>query len=109
MQKKDWNKEFKKLTASKGSDPSKIAASPYRDWRIVVAGFFIGLVALLGFNIYISFEINQDNFSLVTPKSDQGVSFNNEGLATVLEGLAAKETTFERLKIEGVPVVDPSL
>lgn len=109
MFKKDWNKEFKKLTASKSFDPFKIELTPYRDWRFLVAGFFVALVLSVGFNIYMSIEINRDNFFTTVPKIEQGAMFNNEGLTTVLDDLAAKEVAFEKLRTEGVQVVDPSL
>lgn len=109
MFKKDWNKEFKKMTASKGSDPFKAETTPYRDWRYVVEGFFLALTLSVGFNIYMSIEINRDSFFTTTPKSDPGVVFNSEGLTAVLGNLTAKEVAFEKLRTEGVSVVDPSL
>ncbi len=109
MFKKDWNKEFKKLTASKGSDPFKAEPTPYRDWRSLVIGFFLLLCLSVGFNIYMSIEINRDSFFTTTPKSEPGVVFNSEGLSAVLGGLAEKEATFEKIRTEGVSVVDPSL
>jgi hypothetical protein len=109
MFKKDWNKEFKKLTASKETDTFRIEPTPYRDWRFLVMGFFVTLILSVGFNIYMSIEINRDSFFTTTPKNEQGVTFDREGLAAVLSGLAAKEAAFEKLRIEGVSVVDPSL
>ncbi|HAT68791.1 MAG: hypothetical protein A2481_03690 [Candidatus Yonathbacteria bacterium RIFOXYC2_FULL_47_9] len=109
MFKKDWNKEFKKMTASKGVDPFKVEPTPYRDWRFLVIGFFVILTSSIGFNIYMSIEINRDSFFTTTPKVEEGTHFNSEGLAIVLGDLASKEVAFEKLRIEGVPVVDPSL
>lgn len=109
MLKKDWGKEFKKLTTSKGFDVSKKEPAPYHDWRLLVIGFFVALVLSVGFNIYMSIEINRDSFFTTTPKVEQGVVFNSEGLTWVLQDLASKEAAFEKLKTEGLPVVDPSL
>lgn len=109
MLKKDWVKKFKKLFSSKGSDPMRMEVAPYRDWRIVVMSFFAGLVVSLGFNIYMSIEINRDSFFTATPKSGEEVALNKEGLEKVLAGFAEKEATFEKVKTEGVSVVDPSL
>lgn len=109
MLKKDWNKEIKKLTTSKGSDPFKVELTPYRDWRLLVMGFFVALILSVGFNIYMSIEINRDSFFTTIPKSEQGVVFKSDGLATVLEALAIKEAAFEKLRTEEVFVVDPSL
>lgn len=109
MFKKDRIKEFKKLFSSKGSDPTKMEFTPYRDWRIVAMSFFAGLVASLGFNIYMSIEINRDSFFTATPKSEEEVALNKEGLEKVLADFAEKEATFEKAKTEGVAVADPSL
>lgn len=109
MFKKDWSKELKKMAASKGSDPFKMEPTPYRDWRFLVMGFFAALILSVGFNIYMSIEINRDSFFTTTSKVEEGVSFNKEGLGMVLGNLAAKEAAFEKIRIEGVSVVDPSL
>lgn len=109
MLNKDWTKKIKKLFSSKGSDPMKMEFTPYRDWRIVAMSFFAGLVVSLGFNIYMSIEINRDNFFTATAKSGEEVTLNKEGLEKVLADFAGKEATFEKVKTEGVSVVDPSL
>lgn len=109
MDLKNLKKELQKLATSKGSDPSKTEITPYRDWRIVVIGFFVGIAASFGFNIYMSIEINRDSFFSGAPTPTQGTLFNREGLARVLNNLSQKEAVFERVKIEGVHVVDPSL
>lgn len=110
MFKKDRIKEeLKKLFSSKGSDPMKMEFTPYRDWRIVAMLFFVGLVASLGFNIYMSIEINRDSFFTATQKGGEEVALDKEGLEKVLAGFAEKESTFEKVKTEGVSVVDPSL
>lgn len=109
MFKKDWFKEFKKLFSSKGSDPTKMEVTPFRDWRIVVVSFFAGLAVSLGFNIYMSIEINRDTFFTTAPVASEGAVFNKEGLTKVLTGLAEREAIFEKTKKEGTPVVDPSL
>lgn len=91
------------------SDWTKIEIVPYRDWRIVGIGFFIMLFVSFGFNIYILFEVNRDNFFAVPEIKSQGVSFNREGLNRVLNLIATREATFERLKTEKIEVRDPSL
>ncbi len=109
MFKKDWIKKLKGLSSSKGVDPTKMEIAPFRDWRIVAMSFFAGLVVSLGFNIYMSIEINRDGFFTAASKSGEEVSFNKEGLSKVLAGFAEKEALFEKTKNEGVSVVDPSL
>lgn len=109
MPKKDWKEELKKLTTSKGSDSLKMEITPYRDWRIVVVIFFTGLIGSFGFNIYMSIEINKDSFFATAPKSTGVITFNEEGLAKVVAGLDEKATLFEKVRKEGVAVVDPSL
>lgn len=109
MPKKDWKAEFKKLTYSKGADALKMEITPYRDWRVVVIVFFIGLIGSMGFNIYMLIEIDRDTFFVAAPKSTGVITFNEEGLAKVVSGIDAKEALFEKTKTEGVSVVDPSL
>lgn len=83
--------------------------APYRDWRILVKVFFIGLVVSLGFNIYMWVEISSDNFFTTVPKTPVWVELNKDGLAKTLAELSDKEFTFEKVRTEGVFVVDPSL
>ena len=109
MAKKDWTKILKSKTASKGSDPFKKEITPYRDWRILAGVFFVALVASLGFNIYMSIEINGDNFFNVTPVANADVMLNKDGLDKILASFADKAAAFDKTKTGGVPVVDPSL
>lgn len=109
MPKKDWTKQAKKLFSSKGVDPLKMEITPYRDWRIVVIAFFVGLVVSFGFNIYMSVRINSDSFFATSQKKDEGVTLNKSGLTKVVEEFAAKEEVFNKVKTEGIVVVDPSL
>lgn len=109
MPKKDWNAEFKKLTYSKGVDALKMEITPYRDWRIVVILFFIVLVSSIGYNSYVFIEINRDTFFTAAPKSTGVIKFNDEGLAKVVAGLDEKAALFEKVKKEGVAIVDPSI
>lgn len=109
MLKKDWLKELKKLSSSKGADPMKMEITPFRDWRIVVITFFVGLVIATGFNAYMSIAINHDNFFITAPKSSETVIFNKDGLAKVLEWFTVKEVLFEKARTEKSSVVDPSM
>lgn len=109
MPKKDWKAEFKKLTVSKGTDALKMEITPYRDWRIVVIIFFIGIVASLGFNIYLSIGISSDSFFTTEQKSSGVLKFDEEGLTKVIDAIDKKAAQFEKIRIEGVAVVDPSL
>lgn len=109
MPKKNWKEEFKKLTYSKGSDPLKMELTPYRDWRILVIIFFFGLIGSLGFNIYMSIGINQDNFFVSSAKSTGVIKFDESGLNNLMVKIDQKSALFEKVKTEGVAVVDPSL
>lgn len=106
MFKTDW---INKLSFSKRNDALKMEVTPYRDWRIIVLIFFAGLVASVGFNIYMSIGINRDSFFSAAPKTADVVKFNSEGLAKVIAGIDEKAARFENAKIEGVAVVDPSI
>lgn len=109
MPKKDWKAELKKLTYSKGSDPLKMDITPYRDWRILVIASFLGLVGALGYNIYITIQINSDVFSVVTQKSSGVAKFNEEGLTKLVLSIDQKAAIFEKIRNEGMAVVDPSI
>ncbi|KKU80274.1 MAG: hypothetical protein UY07_C0048G0006 [Parcubacteria group bacterium GW2011_GWA1_47_8] len=93
----------------RGEDPEKMEITPYRDWRMVVAVFFVGLIASLVFNMYIFVGVNQDNFFRTVSKQEEVVGLNQGKLLTVLEVLNAKKTAFETLTKGSVSVVDPSL
>lgn len=97
------------MFSSKGADHLKMEITPYRDWRVVIGAFFLGLVVSLGFNIFMSININSDNFFATAPKSGGGVTLNKDGLTKILAELAGKESIFEKVKKEGVVVTDPSL
>lgn len=108
MFKKDWLTRLKKLHVSKGTDPLKMEITPFRDWRVVVVTFFVGLILATGFNAYMSIQINSDNFFTAAPQSGDTVTFNKDGLEKVLAGFADKEVLFEKAKTEKSSVVDPS-
>ena len=109
MDKINIKAEFKKLTSSKGSDPLKMEITPYRDWRILVGVFTLGLVASAGFNVYMSLEINKDNFFVTTAKPVGVIKFNDTGLADVMTIIDKKAAAFYAAKKESATVVDPSL
>jgi hypothetical protein len=109
MPKKDLKKEVKKFFSSKGTDSFKVDAKPFRDWRTLVIVFFLGLLDSFGFSLYMSIEINQDNFFTTTPRGTDGVAFNRDGLIKVINSFTAKELIFEKITKEGISVVDPSL
>ena len=109
MSKKDWKLGFKKIASSKGTDPFKMDITPYRDWRILVAAFSLGLIGSLGFNIYMSLEISGDGFTSEGIAATTVVKFNEEGLKKAITIIDEKEAQFEKVKTEGITVVDPSL
>lgn len=109
MPKKDLKKEFKKFFSSKGTDDFKMEAKPFRDWRVLTIAFFLGLLGSFAFSVYMSIEINQDNFFTTSSKNTGGVLFDHEGLVKVINNFTAKELIFEKITKEGVSVVDPSL
>lgn len=108
MFKNFFEKQFKKLFATKGADALKSEITPYRDWKIVVMSFAAGFAILLGLNIYMLVQINNDNFFTTVPKKFVGPSLDSEGLAKVLSSLAEKEALIHRPIGEGKLVVDPS-
>ncbi len=109
MPKKDWKAEFKKLTYSKGVDVLKMEITPYRDWRTVVILFFTALVSSIVYNSYVFIEINRDTFFTAAPKSTGVIKFDEERLTKVVAGLDEKSALFEKVKNDGVAIVDPSL
>lgn len=116
MIKKDLIKRIKNFLSLRGitsllrgSDSSKMEIAPYRDWRILGVGFFIIFLLSFGFNMYILYEVNRDNFFVVPEIKSQGVLFNREGLNRVLNTITTRESIFEKLKTETMKVNDPSL
>lgn len=109
MLKNYFNKEkFKKLFDSKGIDSLKAEAAPFRDWKILVISFFVGLSLSLAFNIYMSLQINNDSFFTATTQKYAGPVLNREGLVKVLADLTAKEAFLSKPTSEALTVVDPS-
>lgn len=109
MVNKKWANNIKKITTTKGTDPLKMGITPFRDWKRVVTYSFGGLIISLGFNIYMSFQINHERFFSVEKAIESGVAFNSEALSQVLNDIAKKEENFQRIKVEGVSVADPSV
>lgn len=109
MFKKNLEVLFKKVAHSKGVDTQKMEITPYRDWRTVVTIFFVGLTVSLGFNIYMSTEINRDNFFVTAPKVTGVIKLNEKGFTKIITEIEEKAARFEKVKTEGVAVADPSL
>ena len=93
----------------RGADSSKIEISPYRDWRIALIIFFIGLFISLGFNLYILYEVNRDNFSGAPQAVIREVSLSHEGLMKSLRLIETKEEAFGKIKTRIIDMGDPSL
>lgn len=100
---------FKKLFATKGSDPLKMEITPFRDWVFVVAVFFVGLAGVFAFNVYMFIEINKGNFFAQVERPASGATLNQEGLAKIEKGFRDSAERFEKTAKEGIDVVDPSL
>lgn len=109
IQKKSLGGKIKKMFTTKGSDATKIEITPYRDWRVVVLVFFIGILTSFGFNAYLFMGVNEDSFFGGTMKKDEVVTFNKEKLLGVLDTFQKKEEKSEALKKVPTPIVDPSL
>ncbi len=101
-------KEFKKKMVIKNTDPFKKGVTPFRDWKFIVIIFFVGIVASVCFSLYMSIEINRDNF--FTAKSEVGevAELNTQGLAKVLSLFSQREILFKKAQTEKLDVVDPS-
>ena len=101
-------KEFKKKIILKNTDPFKKEVTPFRDWKFIVIIFFVGIVASVCFSLYMSIEINRDNF--FTAKSEVGevAELNTQGLAKVLSLFSQREILFKNAQTEKLDVVDPS-
>lgn len=109
MKKINLEAELKKLTYSKGTDALKMEITPYRDWRIVVIVFFVGLIASFSFNLYISININRESFFDVPMRSGGVTKFDEEGLAKTITTMDEKAIRYEAAKNGPMTLVDPSL
>jgi hypothetical protein len=108
-QKNNLKQRLKRFFATKGSDSQKISITPYRDWRIIVIVFFIGIVVSLGLNVYLFMGVNEDNFFGTTVKREEILKFDKEKLSVVVESFTKKEAAFETLKKSVILLIDPSL
>ena len=86
----------------------KMEIAPFRDWRVIAFVFFVGIAVSIGFNVYMSIEINRDNFFTAPAKSGESTYLDKEGLERVLSELAEKDVLFEKARTEKSTVVDPS-
>ncbi|MEK7460516.1 MAG: hypothetical protein AAB628_03140 [Patescibacteria group bacterium] len=109
MLKKNWSKEIKKILTTKGVDSHKMEITPFRDWKKIATYSFVGLILSLGVNIYMSFQINDESFFSAEKITNEGAIFNSNSLSEVLEDIENREQNFEKIKKEGISVLDPSL
>lgn len=108
-QQKDWLKFIKKVFQVKRKDTSKMEITPYRDWAILMWSAFVVFSVSLGFNIYMSININQDNFFGSPTPDTSGTILNKAGLDSALGIITSKEALFEKTRTQKITVVDPSL
>lgn len=109
MKKINIEEEFKKLTTTKGVDPQKQEIAPYRDWRILVVTFFVGLAVSFAYNIYMAVQINKDSFFATEARPAGVTKFNDVDLAKVITVMDQKAALFEKTKTENISIVDPSI
>lgn len=107
MIKKDWKKEFKKLLLKHGPKESRLGAEPYRDWRVTVGVFFVGLAGSVAFSIYLFTGVTKEN--ITTDSKNTGTTLETAKLSSVLDLFTKKEAIFESLKTATSTAVDPSL
>lgn len=109
MTKNNLLKSLNKIKSSKGVDPTKIEITPFRDWRIIIIVFFVGIVISISLNMYMLTKISSDSFFTIETKNEDVIRFKKEGLDQAINLLTEKEALFEEAKIENITVIDPSL
>ena len=108
MLKDYFRKIFKKFTFSKGEDSSKRMFKPYKDWKILVISFSVGLIISIGLNTYLSVRIIDNSFLTTLVPVNSGPVLDRAGLTKVLSDFAAKEAFLANPSATTSPVVDPS-
>lgn len=107
--KTNWSKKIKKFLIKQEGDKTRFEATPYKDWRLVVFVFVVGLVGSLVFSVYLFLGVSNDSFFTQPTTKIQGVTLDVEKLSAVLEVLNKKENLFSSLNIATSTLVDPSL
>lgn len=108
MWKNNIIKKLKSLFSAVSAKHTSAEITSYRDWRIIVAGFFTAFIFSLGFNIYMLFQINNDNFFTVAPQTYSVHTLDRDGLGNVLAALAAKDAFLASSTVPKISAVDPS-
>lgn len=108
----DLKKLFNKTHSQSDSlaHKKKYDLSPERDWRIVLVFFIIVNLLIGSFGVYMFFTVRSgDFFNVSAPERQIGKTIDREVLMETISHYEARQQELEELKVNGTPVVDPSI
>lgn len=107
----DLNKLFSKFKFNKGRRLLALGSSPETDWRIILIGFMILALVVVGLCTYFFVGLNLSD----TPATDPSApgantpAFNINRLRQTINHYKTKRVEFEKVKIDSEATLDPSI
>jgi len=101
---------LKKFSLMRGGSFLGFGLSPHRDWRIVLTGFAILVLLVLGMSSLVFYRTNSNSGSAgVQVESSPRNTLNLERLKKTVDYYKDKETKFEEIKSTKGNLLDPSI
>lgn len=109
MMNKKWENSIKDLWEKRIKMLCRFEIAPYRDWRIIMSIFFIGMVVSVAFSVYLFMGVRGDTLFSGGVKKDDSVKMDVTKLTKTINMFQARSKQFEELKMATTTLVDPSL
>lgn len=108
------NLNFKKITQkisnARGKDKLKIEISPYRDWGIFLAIFFILLIVIAIASAYLFIQIkNEEIFTKERALEEEIEMLDIKALKSTIEFFDVRDENFNNILEQKPDIIDPSL
>ncbi len=106
----NFKKITQKISKARGKDKLKMQISPYRDWGIFLAIFFILLVVIAVASAYLFLQINNEEiFTKERALEEEIEMLDLEMLKNKIEFFDVRDENFNNLLKQKPDIVDPSL